>query len=93
MRKLLKTPGATFAYNVTDHGMVEQINDVYRGLFDGNTAAPRGGALFGQEDQARVRGAAAGAGWGDEIYLRSCRPLHRPGSFYGMDEPDRPSDR
>jgi hypothetical protein len=32
MRKLLKTPGATFAYNVTDHGMVEQINDAYRGL-------------------------------------------------------------
>ena len=36
IRKLLKTPGATFAYNVTNSGMVDQINDVYRDLFDGN---------------------------------------------------------
>ena len=35
-RKLFKTPASTFAYSVTDDGMIEQINDVYRGLSDGN---------------------------------------------------------
>jgi hypothetical protein len=49
LRKLLKTPGATFAYNVTNHGMVEQINDVYRGLFDGNEPRPEAAHYLAKE--------------------------------------------
>lgn len=44
LRKLIKTPAGTFAYNVTDYGMVEQINEVYRDTFKGNE--PRSAAAY-----------------------------------------------
>jgi DNA-directed RNA polymerase len=40
IRKLLKTPVMTLAYNVKDDGMMRQMSEVYAELFDGNEPTP-----------------------------------------------------
>jgi len=65
----------TLSYNVKDDGMIQQMDEVYADLFDGNEPATEAARYLAKKIRKACEELLPGPAAGDAVYHRSDPPL------------------